>query len=346
MRLTNESIAAGVFQAKANTWGSRYHPTYPSIVSEGAIIRLVDGNLSMELNAFDEIVLSVILKFCFCPVWLIKQFYDSADSGGLILFDKDVAESKINDWITFGLVWKEVAITGEYVRPTYQLFKLFAEQPGSYTNIPFNMLTHTIVEEHMMFEVMTGRSPICERERKLGTLLPRVSELGFEDDPEGTNVIGEEDFRNPNLYTPAGILELSQAEHDINNAIKNGAQFSPELENFRLFTSVKKVNNTGNIRTDYKFHVPDLVIPCLRKNGRPQSIAIEMELSNKRGGYEETMERYKDSNRFGVVYWMCSQQATVVSLRNAFQAVGGTGSTRCVLMEYTIPYPKDLKNLE
>ena len=334
--LSSDMILAGVGQAKANTWGSRYHPTFPSLSKDGSIIKLVDGNLTMEINPFDEIVLTILVKFCFCPVWLIKYFYSKESN---ILGD-NTAKENINNWITFGLVWLENAVTGAYLRPTYQLFTLFGMEPYPYTNIPFNTLTHTIAEEDIMFQIMSGQNPIFEREKE--NLLPRVSELGFDDDNFGTNIISEEDFRNPKLYTDEGIKELSQSEHDIDCAIENKSQVSPELYNFRLFTLVKKINNTGEIKKDYKFHVPDLVIPCLRQNGLPKSIAIEVELTNKRGNYIETMERYKNNNKFGIVYWFCTNPGTVNSLRESYKAIGGTGNTKCSILEYMVPFPEEV----
>ncbi len=334
MELDRDAIASGILEARRNTWGSQYHPTVPTIRKEGAVIKIIDGETVVEINSFDEIVLTIIMKFCFCPIWLVKQFYGT-DS---IISGYGGVEAKIRSWIRVGLVYAQNAVTGAYIRPTYQLFKLFDEAPYPYTAIPFNMLTHTITEEHVVFEIMTGRSKIVQRERKC--LLPRVSELGFDDDPNGTNVLAEEDFRNPKLYTEEGLVELSATENAINNGMRTGAVVTPELKDFRQFVLVKKVDKTGVIKKDYKFHVPDLIIPCLREMGRPKSIAIEMELSNKRSGYVETMQRYKDNNKYGSVYWMCSRPETLSALRDAYSQVGGTGSTKTYLMEYVVPTPE------
>lgn len=336
MKIEKEFFKSGIAEAKRNTWGSRYHPTTPTIRKEGAIIKIIDNETVVEINYFDEIVLSIIMKFCFCPIWLIKKFY-SDDSN--FLMQSQSIDDKINDWIKIGIIWKESAVTGNYVRPTYQLFSLFGESPYQYTSIPFNVLTHTIVEENIMFEVMTGKSQIFENERK--NLLPRISELGFDDGNSGTNIIAEEDFRNPKLYTEEGIIELSETEHKINEAIKTkNSIITPELTDFRQFVLVKKINNTGVVKQDYKFHVPDLIIPCLRQNGQPKSIAIEAELSNKRTAYLETMERYKDNNKFGSVYWLCNRSDTLQSLREAYKEAGGTGNTKTYLLEYLIPSPE------
>ena len=329
--LSNEFILAGTLNALENTWKGRYNTALPSIKKEENLIKLTTSDISVGIDAFDEIVLTIILKFLFCPVWLIKQFYQTWMIAGI-----EDPEKRINDWVSIGLVWKEAAVTGQYVRPTYLLFKLFGEKPEAFYNIPFNTLTHTISEQKVMFDIMSGNSPILKREK----VLPRISELGFDDDEHGTNALTEPDFRNPKLFKEEGIIELSETENAINEGMKNGAIVTPELENFNQFTLVKKVNNTGVIKRDYKFHVPDLIIPVIRDNGKPMSIAVEVELSNKRYGYEETMRRYKDNNKYGAVYWLCNSPQIASALRDAYDAVGGTGTCKTVLMEFVIPSPE------
>lgn len=324
-------ILSGTLNAQENTWKSRYNATIPSIQMIDGKINLTAGSKCVTIDSFDEIPLTIILKFLFAPVWLIKQFYQTWMIAGI-----DDPEAKINDWVEIGLVWKEAAVTGQYVRPTYLLFKLFGESPERFYNIPFNTLTHTISEQKVMFELMSGSSPILKNQ----ITLPRISELGFEGIDTGTNVLTEPDFRNPQLFKEAGIIELSQTENSINEGMRNGATVTPELINFNQFTLVKKVNNTGTIKKDYLFHIPDLVIPVIRDNGKPQSIAVEIELSNKRYGYEETMRRYRDNNKYGSVYWLCNAPNIAESLRNAYEAVGGTGTCKTFLMEFTIPSPE------
>lgn len=331
MEITNEFISSGIRNAKNNTWGNRYHLSTPSIKKKDSYILLADGEYNTRINSFDEIILTIILKFLFCPVWLIKKFYSYDNIAGF-----DDPEQKIEEWINLGLIWKEASVTGCYVRPTYSLFTLFGQDPLEYKPIPFNMLTHTICEEDVMFDVMSGRSQIFKENKSI--LLPRISELGFDEDNTGTNIIIESDFRNPLLFKPEGIKELNDVENRINDGIKNKAQVTPELTDFRYFTSVKKINSTGIVRKDYAFHIPDLIIPALRKQGKPMSIAIEVELSNKRAiKYEETMNRYKDNNKYGTVYWLCNTPNIANALRDAYKETGGTGATKMKLIEYIIP---------
>ncbi len=334
--LGKDFILAGTANAQENTWKNRFNSVLPDFKKDGERIIMTRANDSVIIEPFDELVLTILIKFLFTPIWLIKQFYNK----WTILGIEDDVNSKINSWVKLGLVWKESAVTGQYLRPTYALFKLFGIVPEKFYNIPFNTLTHTISEEKVFFDIISGYSDIIKIENSKGNkLLPKISELGFKDYIEGTNCIGEPDFRNPYLYKQEGILELNNTENIINRAIKNGDMVTPELENFNQFTLVKKINNTGEIKKDFKFHIPDLIIPNLRKNGNPTSIAIEVELSNKRGGYVETMERYRNNNKFGSVYWFVSMNSTAQALRDAYKDVKGTGTCKTHIVEFTVPTP-------
>ena len=281
--LTPDFINNGIKNAQNNTWSDRYTNVMPAVKFNGATITYSTSLKSVDITPFDEVVLTIVLKFLFVPVWLVKQWYGLGT--GMVGSDNFV-DSMIQDWIDIGIVWKEAEVTGEYLRPTYALFQMFQTPPYRYYNIPFNTLRHTICEEHMMFDVMTGGNIILKHEK----VMPRISELGFEGNlGPGTNIISEEDFRNPELLT--NTKKLLDAEHQINEGIKNGDAVTLELRDFRYFTLVQKIDSTGNPKKDLKFHIPDLIIPVPRKAGKPMSIAIEMELSNKKGAYTETMLR-------------------------------------------------------
>lgn len=331
MKLNKNLIEEGVKRAQLSTWGNKYNPVVPSIKKEGENIYLSTNDTTVILNSFDEITLTILVKFLFVPIWLVKQFYSS---GSITFYNID---EKINSLVKVGLIWIEDSVTGRYLRPTYALFNLFGLNPYNYTNIPFNTLTHTISEEKAMFDIMSGLSPIIEKEQ---IKLPRVSELGFSPNKKGTNVIAEEDFRNPTLFTEQGINDLNKVENAINKGILNKQKITPELQDFKYFTIVKKVANTGRFKKDYSFHIPDLVIPIPRDNGKSKSIAVEVELTDKRVDYKESLLRYKDNNKFGVVYWLCNSSAIATSLKNAYKEIGGCGSCKVVLQEFVIPSPE------
>lgn len=333
--INNDFIMSGTKIAQSNTWNNRYNDTIPNIEKEGEYIKLTYSDIVERIDSFDEIILTIIIKFLFCPIWLIKKFYSFSNP---ITGNGEYADYKINNWIKLGMIWKEPSVTGIYIRPTYALFKLFGETPYKYTNIPFNMLTHSICEEYVMFLIMSGNSQIVEDNRDI--LLPRISELGFKNDNSGTNILAEEDFRNPILYSQEGIDKIIETDNSIKLALQKKLQISNELTDFRQFVLCKKINNTGQVKKDYIFHVPDMIIPTLRKDGHPQSIAIEVELTNKRSvNYEETMKRYKDNNKYGSVYWLCSTASTIQNLREAYKTTGGTGSCITKVIEFEIPVP-------
>jgi hypothetical protein len=326
-----EEILAGTRNARNNTWGSRYHRSIPSVRKNGAVITYSTSLVSVDLTAFDEVVLTVIMKFLFVPMWLVRRFYSY---GFKLAGNEQEVDEMVDKWVQLGIVWKEAEVTGEYLRPTHALFQMFRQPPYRYCNIPFNTLRHSICEELVMFEVMAGYSEILDRE----PVMPRISELGFDGEIPGTNIIGEEDFRNPKLFSQYN--KIMQVEHDINEGIKNGERLTPELRDFSMFSLVKKVDNTGEVKKDFKFHIPDLIIPVIRDQGRSRSIAIEVELSNKKADYEEAMLRYKDNNKFGSVYWLCNGSSIAAYIREAHEKVRGTGTCRTELLEFVIPSPK------
>ena len=328
--LKPDEILAGTKNAMENTWGNRYNKVMPAVKKEGAKITYSTSTVSVDITPFDEIILTIIMKFMFAPVWLIKQFYSYEFS---IAGSDSMVDELIDKWIQLGIVWKEADVTGQYLRPTYALFQMFRQDPYPYHNLPFNTLRHTICEEKVMFEVMFGSSEIVKKEK----VMPRISELGFDFKLSGTNIISEEDFRNPTLYKDYD--KIVRIEREINEGMEKGVKVTPELLDFRMFNIVKKVDNTGIVKNDFKFHIPDLIIPVIRDNGHPQSIAIEIELTNKRANYIETMERYKDNNKFGVVYWLCNEESIANAIREAYEEVGGTGSCRMELLEFVVPSP-------
>lgn len=340
--LSKEDCIRGTEEAQLNTWGNRNSSVLPSFEMNGANLIVSGGGETISLNKFDEIILTIIVKILLCPIWLVKYFY-KVQSGG-ILFDESSIDDKINSLVKMGLVWKQGEVTGVYIRPTYALFELFGEPKKRFEDIPFNTLTHTICEAKVMFEIMTGISDVCKREREeVGFLTPFFSELGFPNGEElGTNVLVEDDFRNPNQFYWKNVGLLDDVNRKIEDQIKSGAAITEELKDFRNFVLIKKVDSTGNVKKDYKFHIPDLIIPQPRNNGKPRSIAIEIELTNKGyTAYEETMERYKDNNRYGAVYWLCRNMTIANNLRIAFKNIGGCGKTRMILSAFKVPTPNE-----
>lgn len=334
MILTEDFIKAGAKGATETTYGNRYHSEIPDVKMEDDGLHLGVGTSFSIITSLDETILTILVKFLFCPIWLIKQMYYSVSE----LYDEAWVEETINSWISVGIAWKEPSVTGQYLRPTYALFNLFGMDPYPYVDIPFNTLTHTIGEEKVFFDILNGISEIVKMEE---IVTPRISELGFPPDKSGTNAIIECDFRNPKLFQQDGIDEINYVENAILQGIKDGSSITPELEDFKYFVEVKKINSTGSVKRDYKFHIPDLVIPIPRNKGLPQSIAVEVELSNKTAiNYQESIIRYKDSKKYGSVYWLCRNGKIAQAIRQAFDDQGGAGSTKMTLLEFTVPFPE------
>lgn len=339
--IDKDELLLGVQNSLDNTWNNKYNIVTPNIEKNGSKIKYSTSSCSVEIDNFDEIILNIVLKYLFMPIWLIKQCYKSYSF-------IDESASSVDDFIEslvkVGLVYKESSVTGQYLRPTYSLFNLFNFPIEKYSSIPFNNLTHTISEEKIMFDIMSGENTvkriILKNLKTPKLYLPRMSFLGLPNDINGTNVIGEAEFRNPILFTPEGINTLNSVENTINEAILNKkGSITPELENFRYFNIVKKIDNTGSIKKDYKFHIPDLAIPIPRINGQPNSIAIEVELTSKRYNYTESLERYKNNNKYGTVIWFCRDNSISNALKEAYKEIGGTGSCKCLLSEFIVPSP-------
>ena len=106
----------------------------------GTSILFTTHNREIARTPFDEVILTIVLKFLFVPVWLVKQWYGLGTS---MVSSDNFVDSMIQDWIDIGIVWKEAEVTGEYLRPTYALFQMFQTPPYRYYNIPFNTLRHT-----------------------------------------------------------------------------------------------------------------------------------------------------------------------------------------------------------
>lgn len=331
IRMEEDFISAGTISARRNTWGT-YNRTMPSVSCNGSFITYSTSILSVNIGSFEEIVLHILLCFLFMPVWLLRKFFEyQYPMAGV----EETVESTLKQWEDLGIVWVEHHVTGDHLRPTYALFQMFGQEPVKYNIIPTAVLTHLVSEQAIMFEVMTGINAI-NNER----VHPRISELGIEGNLSGTNIIAENEFRVP--FSQNEYQTILEVERGINDAVKNGTpNLTEELKNFRWFPIVQKVNSTGTLKSDIKFHIPDLIVPVVRDGGKPLSIAVEVELSNKRVvGYEETLSRYKDNNKFAAVYWFCNGQVAG-NLQRAYDNIGGTGSCRMELVEFSPPFPYD-----
>lgn len=315
-------------KAEVNTW-ERYNKVSPIITKDEYFVQLKTDNCEVNISNLEESILSIILNFTFCPVWLVKTFlknrkYQLTES----------VEDIINSWIDIGLLWLESSVTGSYLRPTYLLYDIFNEIPLKYSEIPFNQLTHTISEQKFMFEILTGDNDNFVNKNFSRIYIPKFSALGFKN-PLGTNIISERQFK-PSLFKNS--KEIKSSENEIIEQIRQGKNITKEFEDFSKFAIVKKKSDTDNDKKDYEFHIPDLIIPIPRKNGAPQSIAIEVEITDKKiKRYISTLNMYKNNNRFKYCIWYCANNNIISNLTKAFNEIEGLGNVRMALHPFDVP---------
>lgn len=332
----DSAISKSGINAEKNTWERRSN-VMPNIVSNENFVSLKTDRLEVVITRFEESILEIILSFRFAPVWLVEKWLSERS-----FLSSKTERDTIVSWVDIGVIWVENSVTGEYLRPTELLFKLLNKPVAKYTDIPFNQLTHTISEQDVAFSIMTGRHSDPINRAFKGTFLPKFSSLGIKESENdfGTNIIREGEFRSLAIYQKSSIPEIEETEFIIKQSIAAGNKVTPELEDFKKFVIIKKYDNTGNIKKDYKFHIPDMIIPMLRTDGLANSISIEIELSDKRlNRYIETMEKYKDNNRFGSLVWLTHSGAISKNLKQAFKEVGGLGHTKMYIYEFNIPSP-------
>lgn len=329
-------LASTGINAEKNTW-ERKNNVVPNIIKNDNYIVIRTDEEDVYLTKFEETILEIILSFTFSPVWLVKQWL------GENIISDETEDDTIVSWINSGLIWSQNSVTGEYLRPTYLLFKLFDRKQEAFTDIPYNQLTHTISEQEISFSVMSGSSKSPINKAFSNMYLPKFSPLGIEGNTNGTNIIREGEFRSVSLFMQKSIPEIEEIEFNIEQMISEGKEVTPEFDDFKNFVLVNKQNNTGELKKDYRFHIPDLIIPILRTEGKANSISIEVELTDKRlNRYIDTLEKYKDNKKFGSLVWLTPSKSINKNLREAFKQVGGLGDTKMYIYEFEIPSPSSI----
>lgn len=331
--------------ADLNTW-ERYHKVMPNIIKTDFNITLKTDMYEVKITSHEEVILHIIQCFQFCPIWLVEKFLNENKLNSM-----EDPVNIIKSWINIGLVWIEGSVTGEYLRPTYFMYKLFGKEGKTFSSIPFNKLTHTISEQQVMYEVMSGiDNKLNKTFNKI--FVPRYSELGI-NCQIGTNIIREEEFRSISVFMSSNIPEIEQSEYEIREEIRNGKKITPELRDFKKFLIIKKKDNKGSIKTDYDIHIPDLIIPLPRyidKNtgeSKALSIAIEVELTKKSlNSYIHIMNKFKDNNKFGYLVYYCANGKIAELIKKAYNSVNGLGHTQLVIYEFVIPSPSSIYKIK
>lgn len=189
-----------------------------------------------------------------------------------------------------------------------------------------------------MLEVMLGDKNNNINKVFSGLYMPRYSPLGLEN-PSGTNIISESKFNGLLFYKNKSESEIADIERSLENQINDKKVITDEFQNFSKFVIVKKDTEKNN----YLFHVPDLIIPIKRKDGRAQSIAIEVELSDKKiRRYTKTLEMYKNNNRYGYVVWLSQNDKITSNLTSAFKKINGLGDVKMAIYPFKTPMTKSI----
>ncbi len=309
-------------EAVKNTY-YRYPKVTPHInlYADHVEVKTIDD--SVNLRKIDEVVLYIIARFRWVPAWLAQQWFE--------VYKLD-AYSQIEKWIKVGLVWAQTGSTGVFIRPTYFLFNMMDIKETYYTDIPFNLLNHTCAEMQIVFDVMMGNpnSEIWYFIQK-SECLPTYHPLNIKvQNDSGVPILIEDEYKGtikPDL--------LREGQDKLISSIRSGTKFTAEFQDYSLFTLATDDEKSKNgIYTQR----PDLVIPAFRKNGQPQSWAIEMELSAKMGyRYDKIMQSYRNNMIYGYVLYLCGNNNIVEKVKNAYRDAGGLGTCKLYVAPWTAP---------
>lgn len=302
-------------------------------------VRTINGRLTLE--KIDEVSLYILCEFKFIPIWLLEQWYD-------IYYPKEQQQGykTVQNWIMSGLAWCEPTSLGVYLRPTIFLLNVIYDDDEDddykkFIGLPFNLMNHTCSEMQIMFDIMMGNPQsefwnVCKgiiaesNNIKLPCYHPLHVGDGDLNDKEGTIIISESRFK-PNRFEPS---ELIYGHDLIKEELKTKPRFTSEFNDWQLFTLSCGYNERGKLETQR----PDLAIPIPRIEGKPQSIAIEMELTAKDiKRYDKIMEHYKNNDIYGYVVYLHGNNNIKDLIRRAMFDVGGLGTCKLLCIPYNPP---------
>lgn len=319
-------------EAVKNTY-YRYPKVTPHInlFEEYVEIKTIDDKV--DLYKIDEVILYIIARFRWAPAWLIQQWFEVFTMNGY---------ERIEQWIRVGLVWAQTGSTGVFIRPTYFLFDLVdVKEIGkdgnkyapSYIDIPFNLLNHTCAEMQIVFDVMIG-NPKSEIWYfiKDKPCLPPYHPLNIKTvNDSGVPILVEDEYKGSIDPTT-----LRDKQDKLIDSIRLGSKFTYEFQDYSLFTLS---TYDDKVKNGIYTQRPDLVIPAFRDpNGKPQSWAIEMELSAKSGNrYDKIMMSYKNNQIYGFLLYLCGNNYIVEQVKKAYKEAGGLGTCRLFVAPWVAP---------
>lgn len=301
---------------------------YPTVTPHNTLyetyveVRTIDD--SVKLYKIDEVILYVIARFKWAPAWLVQQWFEVANIKN--------GYDQMEKYIKVGLVWAQASSTGVFLRPTKYLFNMMDVKENNYTEIPFNLLNHTCAEMQIVFDAMYGNTQtelwyfISKLQR-----LPAYHPLKIKVENDfGVPIFTEDEFRYS--FNPE---HLAESQNKLIQSINSGARWTEEFKDLSLLTLVTEDEKS---KSGIYTQRPDLVIPSFRNNHAPQSIAIEMELSQKIGArYDKIMQSYKDNLIYGSVLYLCGNNSIVTKVKEAYQRAGGLGSCKLLVAPWAAP---------
>lgn len=337
--LSKEKVFTDANASLINTREKRYNNVkFSAEVKDNMyILKSEEGKLKLDIR--DEIVLYIILKFRFCPSWLAQQWYSEEQ----LFLGSDHSRTKLRGFIDFGLIYEFPSATCVFLMPTERLAALFNTRLGNFNNPPYNTLTHTISEEQVMYECMTGSTTYLGDTKAI----PYISSLGLGQLDDGNFTLPECDYNIRNSYFNEHIPEFNDQEARLSEEILAGKLITtPDFKENKLTIHKKIDQNT------YDLKIPDLAVLAPRKLidgiAMPQSVALEVELTPKSvKKYENIIKLYWDNLKFGKVVYLINEKKTKDNLMRAYAKVkqeyefGGVDRTcEFVFTEFIVPYMK------
>lgn len=333
--LDKESIFDGSRVSLINTRQKRYNNIRftSELVGNEYILTSEQGKLSLTIK--DEIVLYIIVKFRFCPVWLARQWYEE----DLSFIGDNTVQSKLRSFIDFGLIYEFPSTVSIFLMPTDRLASLFNVSLGSFNNPPYNTLTHTISEEQVMYDCLSGKASYL----KDISCVPYVSNLGL--GTSGAMCIPESDYSVRIGYFRRNIEEFNDQEARLGQEILEGKKITTVDFKESKLTIHKKID-----QYEYDIKVPDLSVLAPRHIvediAYPSSVALEVELTCKgEMKYQRLLDIYWSNLKFGKCVYLVNSKKTRDCLVDALEVVkeknkieGEEQTCQFEIVEFEVPY--------
>lgn len=333
----------------------------PELKRENNSLFLSCGDICEEITYTDECIFLTLCEFTYIPLWYLNSFLKEMD-----FYSKPI--EKIKKWKKLGIIFVDQQTIGEFLRPTNFLYQILQLKKKKYKVIPYNMLTHDMSKMDIFLKSMLGTSEeindVLKEEFKGNEELIKayiiepidILKVRRKNDNEILKLLEGEKIPQFMIDENSYSLKVID-EKNIKIAKANTSKISSIEREIKVQLKNKEYNTTELIDPSYFFcaiaegegyilQFPDLIIPMRRRqsNGKPNSIAIEMELTCKPlENYKRNLMKYKNSLKFGSVVWFCGDNKIKRVLTQAFKEIGGTGFTNTYLYNYSTPKRKEIE---